>query len=240
MALGQQFRVENAVYLDTENRPYSQSTTIFVDGKVYDYLHQPEEVVIFDPAERRFVFLSPELRIRTELRLEQVAAFISSLRSWALKQNDEFLRFSALPELQVRQGVTGTDLIFEADFLSYRVEVDRPPRPEIARLYAQFSDWYSQLNTMLTPGSRLPFARMYVNKILMEKGFVPLWVELRLTPPPTSGSKPALIRSHHKFFYRLDQAEIARATQADQFAAIFPNMSFLDYQQKLLARTPSR
>ncbi len=56
MALGQQFRVENAVYLDTENRPYSQSTTIFVDGKVYDYLHQPEEVVIFDPAERRFVF----------------------------------------------------------------------------------------------------------------------------------------------------------------------------------------
>ena len=234
LCLGYEFRIENAVYDGFSESPTAQTTTVFTGGKVYDFLHQPEEIVIFDPAQRRFVLINPSLRIRTELRMEQVAAFINTLRSWASQQEDPFLRFSATPDLFVRRGPTGTSLLFESPHLTYHVEVDRPPDPQIAKQYAEFSDWYSQLNTMVTPGARLPFPRLYVNKVLLEEGFVPLRVELHLKEGNRKGSKVTVIRSHHNFFYRLLESERSRAGQADEFALIFRPVGFVEYQKKLL------
>jgi len=239
-SLAQEFRVENAVYTGYSDRPTAQTTTLFTGGKVYDFLHHPEEIVIFDPAQRRFLLINPTLRICTELRMEQVAAFINTLRSWARRQEDPFLRFTAAPELTVRPGPTSTSLLFESAALTYYVEVDRPPDPQIAKRYAEFSDWYSQLNTMVTPGARLPFPRIYVNQVLLQQGFVPLKVELHLKDGSQKGGKPTVIRSHHNFFYRLLEPERARASQADEFARIFRPVGFVEYQQKLLQLAKDR
>jgi len=238
--LAQEFRVENAVYAGYSDRPTAQTTTLFTGGKVYDFLHHPDEIVIFDPTQRRFVLINPTLQICTQLRMEQVAAFINTLRSWASQQEDPFLRFTAAPELTVRPGPTNTSLLFESAPLTYYVEVDRPPDPQIAKRYAEFSDWYSQLNTMVTPGARLPFPRIYVNQVLLQQGFVPLKVELHLKDGSQKGGKPTVIRSHHNFFYRLLEPERARASQADEFARIFRPVGFVEYQQKLLQLAKDR
>ncbi len=239
-SLAQEFRVENAVYAGYSDRPRAQTTTLFAGGKVYDFLHHPDEIVIFDPIQRRFVLINPTLRICTQLGVEQVAAFINTLRSWASQQEDPFLRFTAAPELTVRPGPTSTSLLFESAPLTYYVEVDRPPDPQIAKRYAEFSDWYSQLNTMVTPGARLPFPRIYVNQVLLQQGFVPLKVELHLKDGTQNGGKPTVIRSHHNFFYRLLEPERARARQADEFARIFRSVGFVEYQQKILQLAKDR
>lgn len=234
-----EFRVENSVYVEQSPRPISESLTLFVHQRVYDFLREPEEIVIFDPALRQFILLYPPAQLRTDLRVEQVAAFITTLRSWALQHEDPFLRFLASPEIVTRDHPGSTAITFDSQYLSYLVDVDRPPQQQIAEIYADFSDWYCQLNTMVTPGSRLPFARLYVNKILLERGLVPLRVELRLKPAAQNRGQPAIIRSHHNFFYRVTEADRSRANQADQFVQIFRQVSFIEYQDRLRA-TPKQ
>ncbi|MCS7239051.1 MAG: hypothetical protein NZ899_12400 [Thermoguttaceae bacterium] len=232
-----EFRVENSVYVDQSSRPISESITLFVNDKFYDFLRQPEEIVIFNPTLRHFTLLYPPAQLRTELRVEQVAAFITTLRSWALKHEDSFLRFLASPEITVQDHPGAAAISFDSEYLSYLVDVDRPPSPQIAQIYAEFSDWYSQLNTMVTPGSRLPFARLQVNKVLLERGLVPLRVELKLKPAAQKRNQPAVIRSYHNFFYRVSESDRSRANQADQFVQLFRQVSFIEYQEKLRATT---
>lgn len=232
-AQGVEFRVENSVYVDNSSQPVAESVTLFINNRMYDFLTQPEEIVIFDPIIRHFVLLYPPMQLRTDLRVEQVAAFISTLRSWAGKHQDPFIRFSANPDVHVDESTGGPSIVFDSQFLRYIVDVDRPPDPQIARIYADFSDWYLQLNTMVVPGSRLPFARLHVNKVLLERQLVPLRVELRLKPEARPKGQPQLIRSYHNFFYRVSEADRNRAAQADQFAQIYRSVSFVEYQQQL-------
>ncbi len=228
-----EFRVENFVYVGNEPQPVVESLTLFLNGKAYDFLRHPEEIVIFDPLLRRFFILFPSARLRTELQVEQVAAFISTLRTWASKHDDPFIRFTANPQIEVSETSGGPFIAFDSAYLRYVVDIDRPPDPQIARIYADFSDWYLQLNTMVVPGARLPFARLHVNKVLLEHQVVPLRVELRLKPETQHKGQASVIRSYHHFIYRVSEADRSRAVQADQFAQIFRPVSFVEYQQHL-------
>src|SRR5690606_23472762 len=84
---------------DKKDGPAIESTTIFLDDQVYDYLKTPEEITVLDRHEGRFVLLDPVRRIRTELATSELSDLAERLRQWAAGQPNEFLRFSAAPEL---------------------------------------------------------------------------------------------------------------------------------------------
>ena len=74
----------------TKKQPVSETTTLFLDGVVYDFLDKPEQTAVFRKPSGgkpgRFILLNDEQRIRTEISTEQVAGAMDKLRTWAGQQ----------------------------------------------------------------------------------------------------------------------------------------------------------
>ena len=69
-ARAESFRVDNKVFVNNEKEPRIQSTTIFHEGRVYDFLKSPGEITLFDSARHRFVLLDPARRVARAQRLD--------------------------------------------------------------------------------------------------------------------------------------------------------------------------
>src|SRR5262245_51704172 len=103
-AMGEGFRIETKVFVGDEKLPASATTTLFLNGVVYDFLTDPEQIAVFRKPgggkPGRFILLDPEHRTRTELSTDQLAGAMNKLKTWAAKQKDPFLQFAANPQFE--------------------------------------------------------------------------------------------------------------------------------------------
>ncbi len=230
-SLGEGFRVENQVFSEDEEEPKIRSTTIFYEDLVYDYLEAPQEITVFDRAAGRILLLDPVRKVRTELTFQELETLSERLRTWALGQPDEFLRFSANPELEETNDSSTGKLHLQSSWLTYEVDTTEPARSEILRLYLEFCDWQCLLNTRLNPGSRPPFPRLRLNLALQRLGRVPHEVRLTVRPKGDTflGGKSAA-RSEHRVIPHLLESDRNRVAQTDQFIAMFRPLPFGEYQ----------
>ena len=70
-ARAEEFRIETRVYVGDEKEPVSETTTLFLDGVVYDFLAEPAQIAVFRKPgggkPGRFILLDPEHGVRTEI-----------------------------------------------------------------------------------------------------------------------------------------------------------------------------
>ncbi len=234
------FRVENKVYMGGEKEPQVRSTTIFYDGVIYDYLEDPAEVTIFDNARGRFVLLDLTRRIKTELTAKQVAEFTERLGQWSRKQSDSFLKFLGDPQFEEQFDESGGEWTFVSPRVTYRLVTTVAPSQPMMRQYREFADWYCQLNTLLNPGARPPFARMIINAALERRGRFPREVHLTLRPKQGLLAKPITVRSEHLLVRQLVESDRKRIAQTGQFMAIFGAVDFAEYQKRVAASEEGR
>ncbi len=225
---GDSFRIENRVFLGDQKEPTSQSTTIFQDGAVYDYLEKPAEVVIFEKPAERFVLLDTNRRVRAELSAQIVLSFTEHLQRRAEEQKDPLLKFLANPVFEEQNDKAGV-LSFNSVWVAYRLKTVPAPSLAIAQRYREFSDWYARLGPILDPASRPPFARMRVNAVLEEKGLIPTEVSLTVTPRRGLWPKRLNIRSEHELVVQLSSADVKRVSQTRQFMMLFNPVSIEHY-----------
>ena len=232
--LGAEFRVENEVFTEDEEEPSSQSTTIFCEDLVYDYLDAPKEITVFDRTAGRIVLLDPVRKIQTELTTRDLEVLSQKLRVWASGQADEFLRFSAQPDFDEDYDSSSGGLKLHSPWLSYQVETIEPIRSEVLKLYLEFCDWYALLNTRLDVGSRPPFPRMQLNHVLEQLGRMPDEVQLTVRPNGEKflGEKMSA-RSQHRVIPHLLESDRTRIAQTDQFMAMFRSLPFKEYQARV-------
>ena len=57
--------------------------------------------------------------------------------------------------------------------MTYQLLLRKATNRAIWQQYCDFSDWYARLNTLLNPGSKLPFARLAVNAALARHEAIP-------------------------------------------------------------------
>jgi hypothetical protein len=232
-ACGAEFRIENKVYVDDEKRPPSSSVTLFSDDMVYDILDGAGEIIIFDRAHGRFVLLDPAHRLRTEISVARLQQAMEQLRAWANTQPDPFLRFLAAPKFD-RQGVTAAgEMEFASPWATYQVMPQDPANGEIARAYQDFSNEYCQLNTLINPGARPPFARMIVNDALGQRKLTPREVKLTIRPKEGLMAKRTTIRSQHQLAPRLSEADRQQIARAEQFVTSFTLVLLDEYQKRV-------
>ncbi|MFH1267857.1 MAG: hypothetical protein ABIK89_19240 [Planctomycetota bacterium] len=232
-AAEEDFRIENKVFVDDEKEPRIQSTTIFHEGVVYDYLADPAEVTVFDARHRRFVLLDLTRRIKTELTTERVVDFSQRLKEWAEGQSDEFLQFLANPQFEEEFDESTQELNFTSPWMTYRMTTIGTESEEISGQYREFADWYCRLNTVLNPGARPPFARMKVNAALLERQQFPREVELTIQPKESFLAKRLTVRSEHLLIRQLVESDRKRVAQTDQFLAMYTTVDFDEYQRKM-------
>lgn len=231
--VAEDFRVENAVYMGDEKEPCVESTTIFHSGVVYDYLKSPAEITVFDKNNGRFVLLDVARRVKTEMPTDKVSTLCEHLKTWAIGHKDPLLAFLANPRFEEEFDPSTGKLSLSSEAVNYQLTTENAGSSEISRDYREFCDWYCQLNTLLNPGSRPPFARMALNAAVDRYERFPQQVELALRlggfPP-----KRITVRSEHQLVRRLVESDRGRVRQTDQYLAIFTPVSFEEYQKKIL------
>ncbi len=230
-ARSEDFRVENKVYLGNEKEPCVESTTIFHNGIVYDYLKKPAETVVIDNDRGRIVLLSIERGVKTELTTEEVKGFTERFRQRAASRDNPFVAFLASPQFEQQFDDSSRELTFSSQWITYRVKTAAARSTEAAEQYRRFADWQSRLNTLVNPHATPPFARLVVNAELEQRGEIPREVQLTLAPPGRFPRRPIIVRSEHQFIHRLVESDRAQVAKTGQFLTGLKAVSFDQYQK---------
>ena len=205
-ARGENFRIETKIFIGKEEEPASETTTLFVDGVVYDFLKSPAQTAVFrKPSGNtagRFILLNDERRTRTELSTKQLVGAMDKLRTWAGRQSDPFLKFAANPEFEETFIAESGQLILASHLENYTVATAPAEHPGAVARYREFLDWYSQLNTLLSGGPP-PVPRLQLNDALARHRVVPHTVQLT-----RAGKDP--LRAEHDFTWLLSQDDLKR------------------------------
>ncbi|HYW77972.1 MAG TPA: hypothetical protein VE890_00275 [Thermoguttaceae bacterium] len=228
--LGEDFRVDNEVFVGKRTDPASRSTTIFHNGVVYDFMDEPDEVIVLDKAAERFVLLDMARRIRSDLSVEDVTTFTTQLQRSAEKNGDPFIGFLANPKFDEQFDEGSSELTLSSEWMIYRLELQSAGSPQLAHQYREFCDWYARLNTMLHQGAKPPTARLLVNEAISRHAATAREVELTVTPKKTFPPVRVTLRSRHQVIRQVAEADLDRVTQARQFMSIFKPVSFEQYR----------
>lgn len=248
----QGFRVSTHVYdlnsRDAANREQivSSSLSLFHNGRVYDYVDTADEVVIFDPGQKKFTILNTARDLTTTLSFEEIRRHLdkrvptveqyirelSQQKNPAAAQIAKSLRFQLDPEFQPKFEPAHGKLSLSSEAWTYRVETSTWDDAEQVDRYLTYADWAARLNYVLHPNSLFPEPRIALNTSLRElKGRIPVVVELDLRP-----AESLQLRAQHQFRKDLDDDDRRRIARWDQAvdSKSVKHLPFLSYQQTVL------
>jgi hypothetical protein len=218
------FRISTKIYVGEEGkkdtRLVSESTTLFLDKAVYDFLADGSQIAVFHKAagEGRFILLNPDKRIRTELSTAQVAGAMQKIREWAGKQRDPMLQFAANPKFEETYDPAEERLVLASHLETYTVTTEPVTHPEATAKYREFLHWYTQLNTLLHAGPP-PEPRLRLNEALARHRVLPQTVQLTRT----GDDKP--LRAEHEFTMRLSRDDEERIDEVRTSVASFRDVT---------------
>ncbi|MEZ6043503.1 MAG: hypothetical protein R3C20_23650 [Planctomycetaceae bacterium] len=248
--VAQGFRVSTHVYnvagAGGADSVLSSSLSLFSNGRVYDYIDAADEVIIFDPMQKKFTILNVARELTTTISFEEIRRHLDKrvptveqyLQELAQQRNPSAeavatnLRFQLNPEFRRDYKAMNGHLELTSSSWNYRVETQPWQNADQVETYLQYADWTARLNHVLHPGSFFPEPRLALNKSLRElKTRVPVAIELDLRP-----SESLHIRAQHQFRQGLDDDDRRRIARWDHAAASqsVRQLPFLSYQQTVL------
>ncbi len=223
-----EFRVDSKIFEGDQDRPVSESSTLFHNDKVYDSLSSPPEITVLDLSNRNIVVLDPTRKIYIEFKTSQITEFVNQLRVRASRQADQMLKFAAAPNFTETVDDNGS-LTFASPLMTYRIRGTRANDPAVSQAYREFADWTAQLQTCVKQGARPPFPRLHVNSALERRGLLPDVVELTLAQPNRPNAKPVALRSQHTFKMELYPADRKLIDEYNEYAKKFELVTLEQY-----------
>lgn len=225
-------------------QPFAYILTLFHSGKVYDYMEDVGEVVIYEPMNDRFILLDGDYRVAfvsiTEvnqfLKVSQAESdkYLSRLQqdgSDTARQQADALKFLMHPQFVERFDAKDQRLRMSSSQIDYTIKTGASPNPEQTLKYLAYADWAARLNHILHPEALLPEARLVVNASLRKRKRLPLEVELRFR-----SEKETPLRAEHQFSWELQATDKRQITLWEERVTSKEavQLTFRDYQRKLL------
>jgi len=207
------FRIETKLYKGEGKEAkvaVSETTTLFLNGVVYDFLKfpkEPEQTAVYrkpsggNPGQ--FILMNEQLSILTKFSTDQVDGTVTKLKAWASREKDPYLQFAANPKFEETFDDDTGKLVLASHIENYTVETMPAEHPDAMVEYREFLDAYTRLNALLSAGSLQPGPRLRLNEVLARHKVVPIKVELART-----GEDP--YRAEHAFTWRLSQDDQRR------------------------------
>ena len=211
-AIGQDIKIRTHVH-SVEKTPdgptkteQSVSLTIFHAGRVYDYIDNVREVIIFEPAHNRFRIISLPRSLVTTVGFEELRQMLSvaehAIGNYIERAEKEHngqtpesaraLRFQLEPNFKENWKPVSKELQLTNAKFRYNVKCETCEDAAIHEIYLQYADWMSQLNFVLHPQSMYPNSRLALNEALRQRKLYPLEVQLFSDENPDS----SLVASH--------------------------------------------
>lgn len=250
VTLAQDMRVYTSV-TDLSRGPQSSgvlstSLTLFHAGKVYDYMEEIGEVVIYEPGHHRFIILGKDFAA-TEVPFAELNHFLEAAQKESLKYIEELstrpdtrsaklaiaVRFQLQPEFLQSFDEQATTLRLQGGPMNYEVRVASAPTTQVVDRYLDYTDWAARLNYVLHPHSAFPAARLILNDALRKRKQLPVQVDRSLQVEGTEK-----LRAQHSFsweFQSIDKKHIShweRMLQSDKVRWL----TFHEYQQQVLTQ----
>jgi hypothetical protein len=231
LAVGQEFHIETSIYVGEEEEPASHTVTLFEKSAVYEFVDEPEQVIIYRAGSEgrasQFILLDVELERRTDIDVERVEKLIEKMNRWAAEHKDPLLKFSAAPKFDEKFNADSGSLSLTSPEWSYRVATINANDDASLRRYHEFTDRYAELTTMLY-NSPPPGPRLALNAAMAKHGVVP--VEIHRT---IGGEDKNAVRATHLFSWRLSRDDRARLDEAQAYLA---NFEKVDNEKFITAR----
>jgi hypothetical protein len=234
IAGGQDFRVDTEVFFGQEKQPAVEALTIFSDGRVYDFLLSQQEIVVFDPPRGQFTLLDETRRVKATVTTQDLMEVTLELESHAAKGKNALLAFAARPTFETTSEEVkenGQDLVrltLAGKPLEYVALGMKPQRPEAARLYRYFADWYARLNATRPPN--LPAgARLALNEELAKRELLPREI-IRTITPANPLAKKEEIKSQHLVNWVLAGEDRKKIERAHDAMATFQPVSYDEFR----------
>lgn len=213
-AAAQEFRIETEVFVGDAEEPSSRTVTLFEKSAVYEFVDDPDQVIVYrqttNDSPGQFILLDPATERRTEIDVERVAKLMEKLSGWAAEQKDSLLQFSAKPKFKEAFDPATGALTLSNPQWSYSVATVAADDGSALERYRAFTDRYAELTAMLH-SSPPPGPRLALNAALARHGVVP--VEIRRT---IGGDEKNVVRAVHLFSWRLSRADRQRLDEAQK------------------------
>ncbi len=251
-AEAQGLRVSTVVYdagrLDESGREpvVSSNFSLFHTGRVYDYVESAGEVVIFEPALKRFTVLNSARGVYTtiafaeitrlldarEPKTEQYIKDLITSQSGDAERAARMLKFQLHPEFDTKFDARNGNLSMTAQSWKYTVSTREWAEPEQVEKYLTYTDWTAKLNCVLHPSSMFPEPRIALNEEIRKlDNRMPVIVHLDLRP-----DERRVLRAEHQFVLNLTDKD--RSLINDWNEALQTNqlkkLPFRGYQQAVL------
>lgn len=230
LATAEDFRIDTRIFINDEAQPYSENTTLFHSGVVYDILAKPAEITIYDSAHGKFTRLDPEGKSKVELFANDIGTFVEKLRGEAAQSDKPLLRFLGDPKFAEQWSPQGNVLTMASPLVTYRLRTIPCRSEAVCRQYAEFSNAYAQFNTVTNPASLPPFARMAINAALQRRSVLPAEVTLTLVTQPKP-EKKMNYRSQHEVRWRLSDSDLARINEIADLSGSFRQVEQAGFNQ---------
>jgi len=230
-------------------RVLSHSLTLFHAGKVYDYMEEAGEVVIYEPVHHRFVILGKNY-LATEVPFSEVNHSLDVTKSETTRmleqmrnQGDErslrlasLVEFQFAPEFETTLNEAEQRFVMQAEPLQYTVKTSRVESPQCIQQYLDYADWAARLNFVLRRNATFPAARLKLNDSLRQAQLLPTQVDLQFQQGPRA--ELMRFRADHQFsweFQSVDRRLISH-WERELRSNNIRWLSFPEYQQQLVAK----
>lgn len=139
----------------TPSQIVSSSLSLMHNGRVYDYVDSAEEVVIFDPVEKRFTILNEARSLSTRVTFDEIRHLMASREPKtkqyiqellasekpASRQLAESIQFQLKPSFSKTFDATRGTLMLKSPTMQYRVETRKWNDVEQVERYLAYADW---------------------------------------------------------------------------------------------------
>ena len=228
-----------------EWRPICHSLTLFHSGKVYDFMEDVGEVVIYEPMNDRFLFLDGNYRV-AELTITELKQYLKSSEAESQKylaslhqdgsdlskKQAANLGFHLHPRFEERFDAKDQRLRMLSEQMIYDVKTATSPDPKATGAYLEYADWAARMNHILHPQASMPEPRLAINSALRNHKRIPLTVNLRMR-----GETEDNLLAEHQFSWQLQAMDQRHITKWEQLinSKEAVKVSFRDYQRKLIS-----
>ncbi len=194
----------------------ARSLTLFHANKVYDYMDQLGELVVFEPSLQRFIVLNGNPPMKTEVPFplleqhlkvsegkarEYLSENLSATDASAVQQIS-YLKFQLEPDFEIFDRPENRQLTLQSPHLTYQVTYSSQFPEGNQQIYFHYLNWMAKLNRILHPQAMLPAARLIVNQELEKRNCMPVDVTLRLVQDP---KYPRQLKAEHQIQWELDK-----------------------------------
>ena len=229
--VGQEFKIETAIYAGDEKLPVAQNVTLFQNDLVVDlktdFANPPNVIAtkIYDARQKTVALLDHVRSIRLEVSDNRLLQMVDGLRRDISQKED--LQFLINESFKESASVDAGKIMLTSPTINYQVEGKRPKNGNYLRRHGEFLDIFTRLSAS-DPSGFPPFARLRLNESIKKMGWIPTSVSIQMK---TNALMPRglKMKSTHTLIDGLSKADITKIDAAKKQWVSYPAVGLLKF-----------